>query len=235
VEARIFTSKDKSGQDITLKFNRPTQQVLSAADLKYREAYSVAFRNGLLTNAEIVKYLRERGIWTDEQEKESYDLRISLRELELKLEDPTLSDEEGQAIVAQIKLGRDKLTEHNQQIRAIADNTCESTAMEARNQFLAATCVVNARSGVKVFKDMKDFLARLDEQVTLDSYREAVITNLEDQLNMALPSDLTSHYPENKWLAARREKQQAEEAAAEAEEAKEPEETEKPAPKKKSK
>jgi hypothetical protein len=59
-------------------------------------------------------------------------------------------------------------------------------------------------TGNKVFKDVDDFVSRLDEQVALDSYREAVISGLEESLDVELPSDLTSHYPENKWLETRK-------------------------------
>lgn len=223
MEARIFKTKNKAGDEVVLKFVRPTQVVLSKADLKSKESYSHAFRKGLLTNAEVLKYLKERGIWTEEMEQETVDLRIKIRELEEKLEDPALSNEDGQSVVDEIKLARALLNDHNSNIRSVADNTCESNASEGRNQFLAANCVVNAKTGVKVFKDMDDFLARLDEPQAIDSYREAVISNLEDQLNVALPSDLTSHYPENKWLSARESQAKIETEAAEA--AKETEET----------
>lgn len=228
MEARIFKTKNKAGEEIVLKFIRPTQVVLSKADLKSKEAYSNAFRKGLLTNAEVVKYLKERGIWTQEMEEETAELRVRIRDLEEKLEDPSLSNEEGESIVDEIKLARAKIADHNANIRSIADNTCESNASEARNQFLAASCVVNAKTGVKVFKDMDDFLSRLDEPLAVDSYREAVISNLEDQLNVSLPSDLSSHYPENKWLSDREARAKVEaEAAEEAKPTEVPEESEK--------
>jgi len=216
MEARIFKTKNKAGEEVVLKFVRPTQVVLSKADLKSKEAYSNAFRKGLLTNAEVIKYLKERGIWTPEMEEETMELRVKINDLEEKLKDPSLSNEDGMAVVDEIKMARAKLADHNANIRSIADNTCESNAAEARNQFLAASCVVNAKTGVKVFKDIDDFLARLDEPLTIDAYREAVISNLEDQLNVSLPSDLTSHYPENKWVSDREAKAKVEAEAAEA-------------------
>lgn len=215
MEARIFKTQNKAGEEVVLKFVRPTQVILSKADLKSKEAYSNAFRKGLLTNAEVVKYLKERGIWTQEMEDETTELRVKIRQLEKKLEEPSLSNEEGQSVVDEIRLARTKLSDYNSNIRSIADNTCESNASEARNQFIAASCVVNAKTGVKVFKDMDDFLARLDEPLAVDSYREAVISNLEEQLNVSLPSDLTSHYPENKWLSDREAKAIVEAEAAE--------------------
>jgi len=219
MEARIFKTKNKAGEEVVLKFIRPTQVILSKADLKSKEAYSNAFRKGLLTNAEVIKYLRERDIWTTEMEEETMELRVKINDLEEKLKDQSLSNEDGMAVVDEIKMARAKLADHNANIRSIADNTCESNAAEARNQFLAASCVVNAKSGVKVFKDIDDFLSRLDEPLTIDAYREAVISNLEDQLNVSLPSDLTSHYPENKWTSERKARAEVEAEAAEAEKA----------------
>lgn len=210
--ARIFKSQDKNGNEVTLKFVRPNQATIAKGDLKFREAYSRAFRSGVLVNAEVMKMLRERGIWDDEKDAEVDSLRVKLAELEEKLEtDHSISNEVGEDIVLEMKKIRLEIARLNSAYTSVVDNTCESIGGEARNQYFAATCVVDSK-GSKVFKDMDDFLARLDEQVALDSYREAVIAGLEDQLNVELPSDLSSHYPENKWLASRKKEDEPEKA-----------------------
>lgn len=213
--ARVFNSKDKNGKELALKFVRPNQSTISQGDLKYRENYSKAFRAGVLVNAEVMKMLRERGLWDESKDAEVDTLRAEIAQLEDKLDsDLSLSNEDGEKLVLRIKELRLELARLNSVYTTVVDNTCESIGNEARSQSFAANCVVDAKSGVRVFKNLDDYLSRLDEQVALDSYREAVIAGLEEQLNVELPSDLTSHYSENKWLANR--KQKKEEAAADA-------------------
>jgi hypothetical protein len=205
---RTFTSKDKSGKELSLKFVRPSQSIIAQGDLKFRENFSKAFRAGVLVNAEVTKMLRERGMWDDEKDKEVASTRTEIMDLEDKLEsDLSLSNEDGEKLVARIRELRLNLSRLNSVYTNLVDNTCESIGGEARNQFFAANCVVDAKSGARIFKNLEDFLARLDETVALDSYREAVIAGLEEQMDVELPSDLTSHYSENKWLASRKKKE----------------------------
>lgn len=200
---RVFTSVDKNGNEVTLRFVRPNQALIAKGDLKYREAYSRAFRAGVLVNAEVMKVMRERGLWDDSRDEEILKIRDEITKLESNLKDQSLSNEAGEELVKEIRRLRSELALANSVYTTVVDNTCESIGNEARNQFFAASCVVDAKSGAKIFKDADDFVARLDEAVALDSYREAVIAGLEDQLNVELPSDLTSHYPENQWLKSR--------------------------------
>jgi hypothetical protein len=207
-KARIFTSTDKNENTLALKFVRPNQATIAKGDLKYREAYSIAFRNGILVNSEVMKALRERGIWDDEKDREVAELRLKISEMEKKLDDQSLSNEDGEKLALEIRGLRLELAAKNSVYTSIVDVTCESLGNEKRNQFFAATCVVDNKSGAKVFKDLDDFLTRSDESIAIDSYREAVIASLEDSLNVELPSDLTSHYAENRWLANRKKEKE---------------------------
>lgn len=220
-KVRVFQSEDKNGNPLTLKFVRPNYSISTKADLKAKEAYSKAFRGGLLVNSEVLKVLKERGLLDEAFDKEAERISTQLAEALNKLDAPGLSNEEGQKIVLEVKLLRNEQMRHNSVYSNVVDNTCESLANEARNQFLAASCVVDAKTNSKVFKDLEDFLSKAEERVAMDSYREAAIAALEDQMDVELPSDLTSHYPENKWLEAR--KQASETAVEESKDAESPE------------
>lgn len=201
---RIFTSKDVNGNEVVLRFNKPSQKVLSDGDFVYRQHFSKALRNGILTNAEAFKIMKTNGIWTDEHEKEVEDLRGKIKELETSFENPGLSNDEGLKLVDQIKELRLKLNELNSQYTSITDNTAENIANEYRLQFFAANCVVYNDNGRKVFKDLEDFISRGLEKITSDSYREALIANFEQIIGVSLSSDLNSELAENKWLSSRK-------------------------------
>ena len=229
MQDRIFTTKDKDGGEVVLKFRRPNQTVLTKAELVYRTAFSRAFRQDIITNAEVEKLLRDRGLWDEEQQKKVNGLRDQIAELEGKLSDTDLSNEQGQAICAELDKLRLEVMAANAIYQTIADNTCETIATEERNQFLCSECVVDNKTGLKVYKDVDEFKSRMDESMALDAFRETVIATLEVAVGRSLPSNLSDEYAENKWradrLAVEAEAEEVEEETEEVEEA--------PAPKKK--
>lgn len=200
---RVFKSQDTDGNEILLEFRRPSQQTHKKAELVYRQKFSEALRNGIVLQAEVAKLLKDRGLWTEEEEKVELEMRKTLGELEEKLKDPGVSNEDGLKLVEQIKKLRLDIREHTAIFTSVADATCESVANEERNMFYASECIYNREGGSKVYKNLEDFQSRLDERQTSDSYREATIAALELVVGQELPSDLTSQYTENVWVAER--------------------------------
>lgn len=202
---RIFSSKDKDGNELTLKFVRPTQAVLSKAELVYRSAFSKAFRADIITSAEVEKMLLERGIWSDDERQKSMELRLKIAQLEDKLQSDNaqLSNEQGVAVCEEITRLRGELMQLNNIYQSIADNTCETIAQEARNRFLVTECILDNATGLRVYKDVDDFESRSDDRLAFDCFREVVVAALEVAAGRPLPSDITEDYAENKWKKER--------------------------------
>ena len=200
---RIFTTKNKDDGDWVLRFKRPNQEILSEAELIYRTTFSRAFRQGILTNAEVDKVLRERGIWDEKREKEAIEFQEFIISLEERLKDPSISNDQGKSICEEIVKKRSELIAHNNIYTQTADNTCETMASEDRNRFFCSKCIYDNKTGLRVYDGVDDFRNRLDEQAAVDSYRETVIATLEVLMGRELPSDLTSEYAENLWLNER--------------------------------
>jgi len=215
---RVFATKDEEGEELLYEFRRPTQAVMSKAELVRRAKFSEAFRAGVVVNAEVFKILRERNLWGDDEEAKSSELRDKITKAEEGLNDEGITNDDGMELVEKIKLLRSELDEHQSIATQISDATCESVANENVNMFYAASCVYDKNTGAKVYKDLEDFRSRLDNASTIDSYREATIASLEVLIGKDLPSDLSTQYTENKWLAERGlDKDEAEESETEAE------------------
>lgn len=203
MEDRIFNTKDKDSNDWILRYKRPSQKILSKAELAYRTAYSDAFRRGLLLNSEVEDVMKKRGLWGSEKEVEAQKMRDEIAKVEEQLKDPELTNEQGKLVCEKLAGLRAELISHNRMLTSVTDNTAESVANEERNQFLTSECVFDNKTGIRVYKDVENFKDRLEEQATTDSYRETVIGSLEVFMGKALPSDLTDEYAENKWLKDR--------------------------------
>lgn len=196
-KAKEFTSIDDKDNEITVLFKSPNQDILTRGDFVYRTEFSRAVRSGIMTAAEANKLLRERGIWDDEREAQESELRVKIAELEKKLEDA--SGEDGLALVEQIKKERVSLQQLTNIYGAISENTAESVASEARTQFFASECSVY-KDGGRVFKSYEDFKKRLDEQITVDCYRHALISNWEEVLGVSI-EEMSDQFPEDEWLS----------------------------------
>lgn len=200
---RVFKTKNEDGDELVYEFRRPPQSVIAKAELVRKAKFSEALRAGVVINAEVFKILRERGLWGDEEEAESKRLRSEIADLEEKLKDDQLSNDDGLVLVTKIRANRLILEVHQSMATQIADATCESVANEAVNMFYSAACIYNKNTGQKVYKDLEDFRGRLNDPSTIDCYREATIASLETLIGQDLPSDLSTQYTENKWLAER--------------------------------
>lgn len=228
---RVFKTKDNEGNELLYEFRRPTQAQISKAELVARAKFSEAFRAGIVLAAEAKKLLAERGMWGDEQEAEALRMRGEISDLEAKLRDPTISNEEGRELVDAIRAKRQELDEFQSIIQSISGGTCESVAQEEKNMFYAAECVFNKNTGQKVYKNLEEFKNRLNELSTVEAYAEATIASLEVLIGEDLPSDLSTRYAENMWMAERGldSEEEAETVGTEVAEVEEPE----PAPVKK--
>lgn len=202
VKGRVFKS-NADGKEVVMKFIAPSQKVLTKGDFVYRQTFSTAIRAGVLTSAEANKILKERGIWDDEKEVEAANLRQAIREEEDVLKEPSLSNADGKLLCDKLRKLRNDLNDLTALYTSVSDNTAEQVAAEARNKFMASECVVYNDSGEKAFKSAEDFDSRLDEKLTTDSYREALISNYERVLGIEVPDGLAAELPENKWLTER--------------------------------
>lgn len=214
MDDRIFISKGVNGEDIELRFKSLNQVILTKGDFVYRENFSKAVRAGMITNAEALKILKEREIWGSEQEEKLASLQVSILELEEKLNMYDERTAESLSIYDSIKLLRSEADDISRLKSSIVDNTAESIASEMRTQFFASECTVYNSSGKRVFSDFKEFLVRLDENVTLDSYRQALIINYERALGITIPDkdELSSvMFHEDKWLKEVRSGEEVEE------------------------
>lgn len=208
MEARIYKSKDKDGNEVELAFKKPNQVVLTRGDFVYREYFSKAIRSGVMTNAEALKILKDRDVWTEEQDKESVELQLKLIEAEERLKTYTKRDSESLTTYDEIKKLRREINQLNRIRSNVLDNTAESMATEMRTQFFASECSVYNSSGAKVFADLQDFLGRLDEPLATDSYRQALISNYEITMGIDLSDadeKAAKPLPEDEWLNKLRE------------------------------
>lgn len=196
---RHFESADADGKVVKLVFKRPNQNQITQGDFVYRKFFSEAIRAGLMANAEATKVLKDRGIWTDDMDKQERSMRQEINRLEASFANNEFDRAAGLLQVDELKLTRRKLKELTSIYTDITDNTAESVAVEARIQYFAAECTLLADSMKKMFKNVDDYRLYMSAQMGIDAYKHAVICNFELALGREMP-DVSGEYPEDKWL-----------------------------------
>ena len=203
---RVFVSQDSAGNEVTLRLVKPNQKILQDSNFVSKQAFSKALRNGILTNDEAQRIMKENNLWTDEDEKKNTEWRAQVKELEDILEEGKPSREVGLATVAKLQGLRNQLSDLNLKFTSITDNTAETIAGEAKLHYWAAHCVVYNDSGKKVFpKGVDEFLERGDEQIARDSFKEAMLAHYEYAYGIKMPTNFIDELAENKWLVANKD------------------------------
>lgn len=200
---RIFDTKDKNGNVISVHFKRPTQAQILSSDFIFKKCFSEAIRNGIMTSVEALKLLRDQGAWNDDSETQSAKLRDEISEIEMKFKQGDLIGDDGDQAYLKIKDLRTRLNEITSLVSNISENTADSYASDAKTRWLAAECSFHSDGKRKIFKDAADFSDNHPSQLTLDCYRASLLTLMEIAIGLELPSSVDGIHPEDAWLNAK--------------------------------
>lgn len=172
----------------------PTQENLLQMDMQFRQAFSTAVREGLMTEFEAKRVFEKNGTWTDEHDKELSQLQMDIVQLELELE-KIEAGKDGREIAFKVMDKRNKLLEMiNYKSRLFSAQTVEGYAESIKIATLAYLCSVDQK-GKLVFPTKEAFCASSDTELTAICYAKAMMANAG--LN---EEDLKIKFSEREWL-----------------------------------
>lgn len=192
------TVTTEDGQQIVVVVKKPTNDQLKQADIHKAKAWNKAFKEGVMTKAEVEKIMVDRGIWSEEKSKIESRLSQEILELEKRLyrgdgkAAPKLSD--GRDIALEMRQKRIELRDLISERLAADDNTAESLADNARFDFLVYKCSYNGETDQPLFDSYEDYNSQ-------GSSRPAIAAaQLLARMIYDLDSDFESKLPENAFL-----------------------------------
>lgn len=179
------------GRQVTIV--KPTVEDSRRADWEYSKTYNESLFAGIRTEAQIVKYLTDNKVWTDEDEKELSDMKMSIDEkVSLLLNDSTLSAVDKYRLKQEISVARLQLMWKNSTLQQYLAHSCESKADEARLLYITQKCVRRADAETAPYwKTLVDLQNENDQEFAQAIMRETIMFLKE------LPSDITTMFPEN--------------------------------------
>ena len=171
---------------------KPT--ILQEGEFVYRAAFSKGLRGGMLTLVEAQAFIKERGLWTDEDQNKMDELRDKIDSQEKKLADDKISVKRGKKVADNLSEIRAELINLNRKQMDIVSNSAENYADEQRNQFLVSECIFDADTDNRYFKSKEDYISQGNTEVATESTLRILkmFYGIDD-----IP-ELT--YAENRWL-----------------------------------
>lgn len=188
IEKREFVGKDLGNVEYKMYVRKPTMMEIQNAEFKFKIAKSQAIRAGAMTLDEAIKIVKERNIWTDEQENTLSELFKQIDEKVIKLK-PELPIEDGKKLCEEIDNLRNKIQLSQMPRLDVLSNTADSYAGEIRTQYFVSQCTYYQDANEKVYKSFEDVLNKGNEPYT-GSATENVIYLMNNI------TDFRERYPE---------------------------------------
>ncbi len=188
----------EDGSTITVGVRKPTNKELKEADIYRAKAWNKAFKEGVMTKAEVDQVMRDRGLWDDSKATQETKLTNEILDLEKELyigngkSKPKLSD--GRRLALEMKQKRFELRDLISERLSMDENTAESLADNARFDYLVYVCSFNTETNERLFDSYEDYNNRGSTSVAIAA------AQLLAHMVYNLDSDFEENLPENKFL-----------------------------------
>jgi len=146
-EREYFISRLRTGiinirlTDFTLKIKPLTLEQEFHIQERYMEAYKEAQNEGFLTKKELLDSLRERGLWTEEDEKKEEGLQKDIEKLKVELFQNKNKSDIVSHIRRGLKAGKEQLNKVLEKKFQYFENSCEGLAsIEKVKEMISISC-----------------------------------------------------------------------------------------------
>ena len=188
----------EDGTKVTIYVVKPSNQVISQADIHRAKRWNECIRDNVITKKELKTLMEDRGIWDKSKSDKEDEIGSKISDLEKKLyrgeggKKPKVS--EGKNLALEMRRLRSDLRELISERLGLEENTAEALADNARFDYFVANCTFYKDSGKRVYNSVEDYNKRSSDSVafTAASMLGNILYNLD--------SDFEKNLPENKWL-----------------------------------
>lgn len=155
-ERREFTLSNNEKYFVRL----PTVAESQEGDWVYSRIFNKAIENGIPPQQLMLKRLMQQGVWTEGDEEQLSNLRISLDERLAELEDLLREENKDEKAIDKCRQAiadlRTAIFAQQQKLMALLSHTAENKAYDARN-FAIVAMVTEKENGERVWKDQAAF------------------------------------------------------------------------------
>lgn len=176
---------------------KPSNKLLSDAQLLGAKVWTNCTRDGIMTKKELEVFMRNRNIWDSEKDHQQQALVDSISNLERELAlgtDGKLTKKRGKEIAISMRRLRLMLRNLISERLSLEQNTAEALSENAKFDFLVANCVYLEDGNTKVYNSLEDYSMKADDEVAYAS------ANALAQMMYSIDKEFEEKLPENKFL-----------------------------------
>lgn len=192
VEAKNL-GEHEDGTKVQLAVLKPTPGQLQEATRIYNQTWARGVKDGLLLRETIDSYMKEQGLWGDQQESRLQEILKEINSTEKTLSAGKIKKSAGKDLALKLWDLRSEMRQLIAQKTIIENNSVQSQAENARFNYLVSVCSVYNETGDRIFSSLEDYLDK-DEDWSYEcaSQMSYLLYNLDPEFEQNLP--------ENKFL-----------------------------------
>tara|TARA_B110000503_G_C7121078_1_gene402559 strand:+ start:851 stop:1729 length:879 start_codon:yes stop_codon:yes gene_type:complete len=182
------------GEEKTFSVRSPSLADQREAQKAYNTAFTDAIKSNSVVRAKMDDVLEDQGLWNKDKQKKYEKLQEELLEGEKRLAKGGFSLIEAKKLALKMRNVRLQIRDLISVRTSLDNHSAEGQADNARFNYLVSSCVVYKENDKPYFKDLEDYMNRMDDPVAL-----AGATKLAEII-YGLDNDFEKGLPENKFL-----------------------------------
>ena len=182
------------GEEKTFTARSPSLTDQREAQKAYNTAFTDAIKSNSVVRAKMDDVLEDQGLWNKEKQAKYDDLQQELNDGEKRLAKGGFSLTDAKKLALKMRDVRLEIRDLISVRTSLDNHSAEGQADNARFNYLVSVCVVYKENDKPYFKDLADYMDRMDDPVAL-----AGASKLATMI-YGLDNNFEKNLPENKFL-----------------------------------
>jgi hypothetical protein len=203
----VVIDPDKPDEKTTIVVQRPSNRVQTEAARIGALVWTKCIKDGVMTKQELDKFMKEKGIWGVDKEKEKDDVAEAINDLEKELylgnsdasvkrgtRKKRIKLSDAKDIALKMRRKRAKLRDLLAEKITLETNTAESLSENAKFDYIVAHCTFDDK-GNKIYDSVEDYEKQAEDAI---AYQAAASIA---EMMYAINKDFEAKLPENRFLS----------------------------------
>ena len=182
------------GKEKTFTVRSPSLVDQREAQKAYNTAFTDAIKSNSVVRAKMDDVLEDQGLWNKDKQNKYEKLQEQLLEGEKRLAKGGFSLIEAKKLALKMRNTRLEIRDLISVRTSLDNHSAEGQADNARFNYLVSACVVYKENDKPYFKDLEDYMNRMDDPVALAGASKLA------NIIYGLDNDFEKGLPENKFL-----------------------------------
>lgn len=183
-----------NGETKTFTVRSPSLADQREAQKVYNTAFTDAIKSNSVVRAKMDDVLEDQGLWNKDKQKKYETLQQELLDGEKKLAKGGFPLSEAKKLALKMRNIRLEIRDLISVRTSLDNHSAEGQADNARFNYLVSACVVYKDNDKPYFKDLEDYMSRMDDPVALEAAQKLA------NMIYGLDNNFEKNLPENKFL-----------------------------------